>query len=125
LFFYGVHGIEGLYTLMGQGCESVQRVHSPDVDLVVGTWNDGRVGTYRGIRAGKPDFGATVFGTQQIATVEIGVPYRELCIEIAKFFKTRAAPVPLDETIEIFAFMQAAGESKRLGGQVVRLREQL
>jgi hypothetical protein len=115
LFFYGVHGIEGLFALMGQGCERVQRTHCRDVDLVVGTWSDGRVGTYRGMRTGKSGFGATVFGTQRIATVELGVPYRELCIEIAKFLQTGIPPVDLDETIEIFAFMEAAEESKRKG----------
>ncbi len=121
LFFYGVHGIEGLFALMGRGCESVQRTHHRDVDLVVGTWSDGRVGTYRGIRRGKSEFGATVFGTRQIATAQIGVPYREICIEIARFFHTGIAPVSLDETIEMFAFMEAADESKRRGGQSVRL----
>jgi hypothetical protein len=121
LFFYGLHGIEGLFALMGRGCVTVQRTHLADVEIVVGTWNDGRVGTYRGIRSGKAAFGATVFGTEQISTIEIGIPYRELCIEIARFFKSGVAPVDLDETIEIFAFMEAAEESKRQGGRAVSM----
>ncbi len=121
LFFYGIHGIEALFALMGRGCVTVQRTSQPGVDVVVGTWNDGRIGIYRGIRDGKAAFGATLFGPEQIATIEIDVPYRELCIEIAKFFRTGIAPVPLDETIEILAFMEAADESKRRGGQSVSL----
>jgi hypothetical protein len=124
LFFYGIHGIEGLFTLMGRGCESVQRSSRDQMEVVVGTWSDGRIGTYHGIRKAKAVFGATVFGAEQIVPIRIEIPYRELCIQIARFFKTRIAPVPLDETIEIFAFMQAAEESKRRGGQPVNLAEE-
>ncbi len=42
-----------------------------------------------------------------------------------RFFQTRVAPVPAAETIEIFAFMTAADESKRRGGESVSLREVL
>jgi hypothetical protein len=118
LFFYGVHGIEGLYALMGRGCRSVHRTHVEDCDLVVGIWDDGRVGTYRGIRRGNAEFGANVFTENHIETLQLGIPYRELCIEIARFFCTGIAPVELDETIEMFAFMEAADESKRTGKSV-------
>ncbi len=124
LFFYGIHGIEGLFTLMGRGCESVQRTSCDQMEVVVGTWRDGRIGTYHGIRKAKSVFGATVFGAEQIVPIRIEIPYRELCIQIARFFKTKIAPVPLDETIEIFTFMQAAEESKRRGGQTVNLAEE-
>ena len=40
-------------------------------------------------------------------------------VEIVKFFKTGKPPVSADETIEIFAFMEAADESKRQGGKPV------
>lgn len=125
LFFYGIHGIEGLFALMGRGCVRVQRTHLADVDLVVGTWQDGRVGTYRGIGHGKAEFGATVYGSQRIATIDLGIPYRELCVEIATFFRSGIAPVDLAETLEIFAFMEAADESKRQGGQAVELADRL
>ena len=67
LFWYGIHGVETLFTIMGTGCESVARTQTPDADLVVGVWKDGRIGTFRGIRAGKADYGATVFGEKAIA----------------------------------------------------------
>jgi predicted dehydrogenase len=58
MFFYGIHGIEPLYALMGTGCETVTRIQTKDTDLVSGVWKDGRVGTYRGIRSNRADFGA-------------------------------------------------------------------
>jgi hypothetical protein len=42
-----------------------------------------------------------------------------------KFFQTGIAPVSSEETIELFAFMEAADESKRRGGQPVKLSEVL
>ncbi|MFK8115554.1 MAG: Gfo/Idh/MocA family protein [Rubripirellula sp.] len=106
LFFYGLHGIEGLFALMGPGFQSVQRVQTKETDVLVGTWKDGRIGTYRGLRTGMTEFGATVFGSKATSSFQLGVPYRELCIEIAKFFLTGIAPVELEETLEILRFME-------------------
>src|SRR5437870_1125990 len=121
MFFYGIHGIEPLYVLMGTGCETVARVQTEDTDLVSGLWKDGRVGTYRGIRKNKADFGAVAFGSKAIVQTGREGGYEELCREIGRFFKTGKSPVPADETIEIFAFMEAADESKRQGGAPVTL----
>lgn len=121
MFFYGIHGIEALYTLMGPGCETVTRIQGKDADLVSGLWNDGRVGTYRGIRRGKASSGAVVYGVEGIAEPEKGGSYEDLCAQIGRFFKTKEPPVSAEETIEIFAFMEAADESKRQGGAPVSL----
>ncbi|HEY0455376.1 MAG TPA: Gfo/Idh/MocA family oxidoreductase [Verrucomicrobiae bacterium] len=121
MFFYGIHGIEPLYALMGTGCEKVTRIQTPDTDFVSGVWKDGRVGTYRGIRKNKADFGATAFGSKAILHSEKEDGYEELCREIGKFFKTKKSPVSADESIEIFAFMEAADESKRHGGAPVSI----
>jgi hypothetical protein len=121
MFFYGIHGIEPLYVLMGTGCETVTRIQTKDTDLISGVWKDGRVGTYRGIRSNKADFGAIAFGSKAILQSGKSGGYEELCREIGRFFKTQTAPVSPEETIEIFAFMEAADESKRQGGAPVSL----
>jgi predicted dehydrogenase len=123
MFFYGIHGIEPLFVLMGRGCETVSRVHTKDTDFVTGVWKDGRVGTYRGIRGAAASSGAMVYGSKAIVEQPkgSGSGYNELCVEIARFFKTRKAPVSADETIEVFTFMEAADESKRQGGAPVSM----
>ncbi len=125
LFFYGVHGVEALFTLMGTGCETVARIQTADADMVTGVWQNGRVGTYRGLRRNKAEFGAVAFGTKAIVPMTKGDGYEPLCREIGQFFKSRTPPVSADETIEIFAFMEAAEESKRRGGAPVSLAEVL
>jgi len=121
MFFYGIHGIEPLYVLMGTGCETVTRVQTPDTDVVTGIWKDGRVGTYRGIRKNNAAFGAVAFGSKAIIPAGREGGYEGLCREIGRFFKTGRPPVNAEETIEIFAFMEAADESKRQGGKPVSL----
>ncbi len=125
LFWYGIHGVEMLFTLMGPGCESVIRVYSPGADFVVGRWKDGRIGTFRGIREGRAGYGATVFGKDGVRTSDpvTGSPYGGLLIQIVKFFVTGISPLSAEETLEIFAFMQAAELSKQRGGGVVSVSE--
>jgi predicted dehydrogenase len=121
LFWYGVHGVETLFTIMGTGCVTVTRVHTTDTDFVTGTWKDGRVGTFRGIRGGKADYGALVFGDKGIVPSGGYGGYEPLVVEICKFFKTGKPPVSAEETLELFAFMEAADESKRRHGAPVTL----
>src|SRR6266540_4039071 len=85
MFFYGIHGIEPLYALMGTGCETVTRIQTKDTDLVSGVWEDGRVGTYRGIRGNKSGFGAIAFGSKDIINAGKEGGYEELCREIGRF----------------------------------------
>jgi len=121
LFWYGIHGVEILFTIMGPGCKSVSRTSTNGTDLAVGVWKDGRIGTFRGIRDGRADMGAMVFGTKGIAPAGPYEGYKPLVIEIAKFFKTGKPPIDIEETLEICAFMEAADESKRQGGVPVSI----
>ncbi len=79
------------------------------------------MGIFRGIKKGKQDYGAMVFGTK--ANLQSGGydSYAGLVRQIASFFKTRKPPVSAEETLEIMAFMEAADESKRQGGVPVKL----
>jgi hypothetical protein len=123
LSWYAIHPIELLYSLMGAGCEEVSRTFSPDTDLIVGRWKDGRIGTVRALRP-YSDYGAVVFRPKQIveAPSRPADSYRPLLVEIMKFFETGQPPVPNQETLEIFAFMDAAQRSKDEGGRPMRLR---
>lgn len=120
LFWYGVHGVESLFTVMGTGCQTVQRGKSVDGKIeVTGVWKGGRKGVFRendGFR-----------GHAKGASGELDVGgfdgYAPLVEAILKFFQTGIAPVKPEETIEIFAFMEAADESKRLGGAPVKIKD--
>jgi predicted dehydrogenase len=121
LFWYGIHGVEALFTIMGPGCKSVTRTKTENAEFVTGTWKDGRVGTFRGIRKGKKDYGAMVFGTKGTGPSGGFGGYEPLVVAICNFFDNGKPPVTAEETLEIYAFMEAADESKRQGGKPVTL----
>ena len=123
LSWYAIHPIELLYTLMGPGCEEVSRTFTPDADIIVGRWKNGRIGTVRALRP-YGDFGAVVFRPKQVvqSRPHASDSYRPLLVEVMKFFETGQPPVPNQETLEIFAFMDAAQRSKDEGGKPMRLR---
>jgi predicted dehydrogenase len=126
LFWDGIHAVESLYTVMGgTGCKTVTRTFTDDADVVVGNWDDGRVGVFRGVRRGRSGFGGTAFGEKGIASIGVFTGYRPLVVAIVKFFRSGIAPVSNEETIEIYTFMEAADESKRLGGIPISLSEVL
>jgi len=123
LFWYGIHGVEMLFALMGRGCKTVRRTHTKDTDFVVGLWDDGRIGTFRGLRAGKHDYGAYAFGEKGHTSAGGYTGYKPLVDEFIRSFKTGTAPVAPEETIELFAFMAAADISKYEGGSEVYLKK--
>lgn len=125
LFWYGIHPTEALFAVMGTGCETVVRMSTPDTDVVTGRWSDGRVGTLHGLRNGKTPHKVIVFGEKDVVEQSGGGDYAPLVREIMRFFRTGIPPVTDEETLEIFGFMEAADESKRLGGRPVSMREVL
>ncbi|MFO0976098.1 MAG: hypothetical protein U0996_06840 [Planctomycetaceae bacterium] len=123
LVWYGIHGIEALFAVMGTGCQRVQRITAENGDIVIGQWAGGRIGTWRALRFEQQatGYGLTAYCRHAIHQVSIPADYDGLVTEIVRFFRTLNAPVTPDETLEIFAFMDAAERSRELGGQVVSL----
>lgn len=121
--WYGIHGVETLYTIMGTGCKEVARLSSEGTDVVSGLWSDGRIGTFRGTRTGQHTYGGTAF-CETGAVIAGGYEgYGYLLSEILKFFKTKVVPVTEAETLEIFTFMAASNISKQKGGKPVSMEE--
>jgi hypothetical protein len=118
LFWYGVHGVESLFTIMGTGCQTVQRQTTPDGKIeVVGTWSGGRKGVYREDKS----FHGLAKGEKGEAVAGSFDGYQPLVVAIMKFLETGVAPVKPDETMEIIAFMEAADESKKQGGAPAKI----
>ncbi|MDB5340600.1 MAG: hypothetical protein JWN70_6219, partial [Planctomycetaceae bacterium] len=139
LFMRPLHSIETLYAIMGPGVTTVSCQSTPTAESITAVWKDGRIGTYRGIKEGAVKFSATVFGDKGVSVAGIyghGVPvngvvpttdkyvgYEGLAIQIAKFLKGGEVPVTPAETLEVFAVIKAAEESKAKGGVVVSLTD--
>jgi predicted dehydrogenase len=112
LFWYGVHGVEALFAILGPGCKTVTRTDTANSTVVTGTWSDGRIGTYRGLKQGGY-YAATLYGSKGLAHRDGFSGYGPLVQQICDFFVTRKEPVSRKETLEMFAFMEAADRSKQ------------
>lgn len=71
----------------------------------------------------KVGFGGTVFGAEGINSIGKFEGYQRLVRAIDDFFLTGKLPVEPEETIEIYAFMEAADESKRQGGKPIKISD--
>ncbi len=123
LFWYGIHGVELLFTVMGTGCVKVRRLKTDHYDHVTGIWNDGRMGTFRGILegSGHRGYGGEAFGAKGISYLGGWEGYEPLVDHILTYFNTGEIPVKPAETIEIYGFMEAARVSSEQGGAWVDL----
>ena len=146
---YGIHGVEMLFTTMGPGCTTVARTSTEDTDVCVGTWNDGRVGTFRGMR-NVSAYGGHAYGKSSVNELGGAPGYEIMLVAILEFFRcakptswvagpyalgarchiadfargrTHVPPVAEEETFDIYAFMIAADESKARGGVPVTTKE--
>jgi hypothetical protein len=84
---------------------------------VIGKWSGGRVGVFTEDK----DFRGNAAGSKGEMTVGKWDGYVPLVEAISKFFQTGIAPVTSEETLEIYALMDAVEESKRLGGKTVQV----
>jgi hypothetical protein len=124
LFFYGIHGVEALYAVMGTGCHTVSRKIEVDADITTCTWKDGRVGIYHGtLQAGEKLPLIRIWGEQGTTEASGTGGYEGMLRTIAEFFHSGRAPFDVAETIEIFEFMTAADVSKARNGADVTLEE--
>ncbi len=123
LFHYGIHGVETLYALMGRGCEEVWCVYEAGAEVSVGRWNDERIGSLRGTREGAHAYGFTAWCENEVrsSSIDASFIYRELLKKIVVMFESGQAPLDIEETVEIVAFIEAAAKSAQLQGQRTRL----
>ena len=119
LFWYGIHGVESLFTVMGSGCVSVQRGTTESGKIIVtGKWKDDRVGIFREGK-GYGGIAKCESGEQKVGNYD---GYAPLVEAVIRFFESGKSPVNARETLEIYAFMQAADESKAANGKEVPLK---
>ena len=128
-YWYGMHAFEPLVTIMGRGVKEVTCVSGGgNVEMVTGVWKDGRMGT---AWCGTPWYGGVIMcadrkmgdrGMVQMGGYE---GYEPLLQKILEFFRTGVVPIDPEETIELFAFMEAAAQSYEKGGATVDVADVL
>lgn len=122
-FWYGIHGVELLYTILPPGCKSVRSVGGEMADQVTGIWEDGRIGTVRGNRRENHGYSAVIHREKKTSFIPDVLSgsrpfYAPLMEKIMDMFQTGISPLDPKITIELTRFMEAANESRRTGKDV-------
>lgn len=125
LLHYAIHPLEVLFELMGPGCVSVTSTHTDEADVIAGVWQDGRIGTLRGNRAGSTAYGAVAFCENGVISQHISTrfAYRNLCSALLQAIEHKHVLVPHDRILETMRFAVAARLSEERGGIPVSLSE--
>jgi len=122
-FWYGIHSVEMLYAILGNGCISVSVTTAEDHDIITGLWEDGRIGTVRGNRKGNNTFGALIHREQGTDFVDVYANpkpyYASLLEQVMLMMQSGKSQLDLKETLQIIRFIEKANESKRTGGVVL------
>ena len=124
-FWYGIHSAEVLFSFMGTGCRQVQTFSSNKIDMIVGVWEDGRIGTLRGNRTGADNFGCliTTDKTTKAGFVSGEIPYYAMMLKkVIPFLQTGISPIDLSESLEIIAFLDGASKSRASGGKSINIK---
>lgn len=118
-FWYGIHTADMLFATMGKGCREVQVTRLENHDIIVGRWEDGRLGTLRGNRVGNNTFGGTIHREKKSIAFDLAASakpyYASLLDEVMSFAQGGTPSVSLDESVEIIRFLEAANESAETG----------
>jgi predicted dehydrogenase len=125
LYWYGIHGIEILFSWMGAGCRSVRSISHPQMDVLIGEWDDGRLGIYRGTRFEGSTFGCLLHTTRGAAYRQARdePPFYSLLLkEVLDFFLEGKRFVSPEEMFAVIACIEAAHSSVEHGGQAVALK---
>lgn len=129
-YWYAMHGVEALIAVMGPDVVSVRAVGNETEDILIGLWNDGRMGTVRVLDFSRPGrcSGGTIYPAKDNARVVFGGIWRGYGIlldPVLRFLESGVTPVDPDETLAVYAFCTAAEQSLAQGGAEVKVADVL
>jgi len=121
-YWYGVHTVEMLVTVMGVGCQQVQSIKNKDNDLLVCQWQDGRMATIHGLRSAHCQFGITLHRADGMQFLDISDnqrPYYASLLEaILRSLPEGRSDIPDDQMLEVIRIIDAANESRATNSPV-------
>ena len=122
-YWYGVHTVEMLVAVMGAGCKQVQVIKNRDNDVLVCEWEDGRIGTVRGLRNAHTQFGLRLHREKSSQAIDIYTntrPYYASLLEaILRSLPEGRSDIPDDQMLEVIRIIDAANESRATNKQIV------
>ena len=122
---YGIHALEALAPLAGQGWESVRTVHQTGSDIIWLRHKSGLQATIAAIEDAGGSFGSIhAYGVKSQHAVlcrDTYTAFREQLLAFIQFVQTGVAPFPFDETIELMLVLIAGIRSRDQSGAEISI----
>ncbi|MFD1037556.1 Gfo/Idh/MocA family oxidoreductase [Virgibacillus byunsanensis] len=117
-FWYGIHMVELLFTIMGPNYNQVTVSGNNDYDVISTEWADGRFGIIRGSHNWHGNFEAILHYENETVHLPIYKDekpyYASLLEQVITFFETGNNPIPEEETLAIIRFIEEANEKRKI-----------
>lgn len=118
-FWYGMHTIEMLFSILGPDFQTIEVECSEQADHISTRSSDGKTAQLELAKENVPFGGTLVCGNERIplpSSDSVEEPfYRSLLKEVLPFFQTRQSAVPLSETLKLIAFVEEANRLRIKG----------
>ena len=119
LFFYGVHAVDMLVSVMGHGCQHVGAMHTDAGDVLTLAWPGGRTGSVRLAKSGHGKYGCTLHrkaGAQFVDASATKKPaYATMLEAILRSLPQGESDVPADEMLDTVRILEAANAARQTG----------
>ena len=121
-FFYGIHPVELLHTLLGRGAVAVSTRRTKRCDVATVHYDDGRQGIVNLLHSTPSLYHGTLFGADGWGSITIADWqnfYVETMAQIIGMAESGSAPYPIEWSVEVMALLSALVQSAEDKGRLV------
>ena len=125
-FFYGIHAVELLHTLLGGGAEAVSTRRTERCDIGLVHYGDGRQGVINLLHATPGLYHGAVYGAEGWGEADIVDGdrfYTETLARVIQMAASGEPPFPIAWSVEVMAMLAALVRSAEEGGRTIQLSE--
>lgn len=118
---YGIHQIEPLVTLMGTGAKRVMQCGNAETKLMLIDYPDGRRGVINMLPNAPFEFDANYGDGGIVVANQMADFFPRFIDAMLAFFETGASPIPIEQTLEIAALIEAGTAALKTPDQWVEV----
>lgn len=122
---YGIHALEPIYTLLGEGFTEVRSESQPGSDIIYCRHRSGGQATISAIHEAYGSIGVIHgYGRDNEVCVRVKNTYlafRNQLTAVVEWVRSGHDPYPFSDTVELMAIVIAAQESRQRGGELLQL----
>lgn len=113
-YWYGIHGVEMLYSILGSGCTDIHAAITEYADILTGIWGDGTIGELICVHDTAQPFEVIVHTEEDEILISLSdeahqIPYyASMLEEVISFFTHKTSPIAYDEMLEVIWFIDKA-----------------